>query len=284
MAAMVAAERGHHVTLFEASGEVGGQLKLARVVPGKEEFHGLVAWFKTMLDKHGVQVRLNTAASPADLAGFDETILATGVLPRDPGIPVTGGTQVLRYLDVLRGASVGRRVAIVGAGGIGFDVAEYLVQSGPSPALDVFHWRQEWGVVTPDDARGGLSAEGAQPDAPAREVWLLQRRAEKPGRGLGKTTGWIHRTRLQQRGVQMWGGVDYQAITDDGLMIMRNGQAELLAVDTVVLCVGQLPDRRLADDLTVLGRAFHLIGGADQAGELDARRAIDQGARLAARL
>jgi 2,4-dienoyl-CoA reductase (NADPH2) len=284
MAAMVAAERGHQVTLFEASGEVGGQLKLAREVPGKEEFHGLVAWFKTMLAKHGVEVLLNTAASPADLARFDDTILATGVVPRDPGIPVTGAAQVLRYLDVLNGAPVGRRVAIVGAGGIGFDVAEYLVQAGPSPTLDVPHWRHEWGVASPEDARGGLAPDGAQPDAPAREVWLLQRKAEKPGRGLGKTTGWIHRTRLQQRGVQMWGGIGYDAITDDGLMITRNGQSELLAVDTVVLCAGQLPDRRLADDLMTMGHPFHLIGGADEAGELDAKRAIDQGARLAAGL
>jgi 2,4-dienoyl-CoA reductase (NADPH2) len=283
-AAMVAAERGHKVTLFEASGEVGGQLKLAREVPGKEEFHGLVAWFKTMLDRHGVEVRLNTVASPADLAGFDETILATGVLPRDPGIPITGGVQVLRYMDVLNGATVGRRVAIVGAGGIGFDVAEYLVQSGPSPTLGVGHWRQEWGVTDPQVSRGGLAPEGGQPDAPAREVWLLQRKAEKPGRGLGKTTGWIHRTRLQQRGVQMWGGVGYQAITDDGLLMTRDGQTALLAADTVVLCAGQLPDRRLADDLSALGQRFHLIGGADQAGELDAKRAIDQGARLAAML
>jgi 2,4-dienoyl-CoA reductase (NADPH2) len=244
----------------------------------------LVAWFKTMLAKHGVKVLLNTRASAADLAGFDDAILATGVLPRDAGLPVTGGVQVLRYLDVLQGAPVGRRVAIVGAGGIGFDVAEYLVQSGPSPTLDVQQWRHEWGIVGPEVSRGGLATNGAQPDAPAREVWLLQRRAEKPGRGLGKTTGWIHRTRLQQRGVQMWGGVGYQAITDDGLMITRCGQTALLPVDTVVLCAGQLPDRRLADELTALGHPFHLIGGAEEAGELDAKRAIDQGARLAARL
>ena len=284
MAAMVAAERGHHVTLFESSGEVGGQLKLARVVPGKEEFHGLVAWFKTMLAIHGAEVRLNSTASATDLKHFDETVLATGVLPRDPGIPVTGRVQVLRYLDVLNGAPVGRRVAIVGAGGIGFDVAEFLVQSGRSPTLDAPHWRQEWGVADPENARGGLAPEGGRPDAPAREIWLMQRKAEKPGRGLGKTTGWIHRTRLHQRGVQMWGGVAYQAITDDGLLITRNGQAEVLPVDTVVLCAGQAPNRNLADQMTDLGQPYHLIGGADHAGELDAKRAIDQGARLAATL
>ncbi len=284
MAAMVAATRGHSVTLFEASDEVGGQLKLARQVPGKEEFHGLLAWFKTMLARRGVKVFLHATANAADLAHFDATILATGVLPRDPAIPVTGGVQVLSYLDVLNGAPVGRRVAIVGAGGIGFDVAEYLVQSGPSATLNVPLWRQEWGVVPPQDARGGLAPQGPRPDAPARAVWLLQRRAEKPGRGLGKTTGWIHRSRLHQRGVQMWGGVTYEALTDDGLTITRNGQAELLPVDTVVLCAGQVPDRRLADVLSAQGRHFHLIGGADHARELDAKRAIDQGARLAAML
>ncbi len=284
MAALVAAERGHKVTLFEASDEVGGQLRLACKVPGKEEFHGLVQWFATMLAKHGVEVRLHISATPAALAGFDETILATGVLPRDPRIPLTGGAQLLRYLDVLQGAPVGRRVAIVGAGGIGFDVAEYLVQSGPSPTLDVAMWRHEWGMVTPSEARGGLAPQGARPPPPAREIWLLQRKAEKPGRGLGKTTGWIHRMRLAQRGVRMWGGVGYEAVTDDGLMISRDGQRQLLAVDTVVLCAGQEPQRRLADQLTALGHRYHLIGGAEHATELDAKRAIDQGARLAAML
>jgi len=277
-AAMTAAGRGHAVTLFERSAQVGGQLNLARRVPGKEEFDGLVDWFATMLDRSGVEVRLNTVASEAALAGFDRVIIATGVVPRDPGLP--GQERALSYIEVLQGAKVGPRVALIGAGGIGFDLAEFLTHHGVSPTLDPSLWRREWGVSDPDTDRGGLTP--ALPAASAREVWLLQRRAEKPGRGLGKTTGWIHRASLQAKGVKMIGGVSYDAITDAGLRITRNGVPEVLPVDTVVLCAGQVPERGLADRLIAAGIAVDVIGGADVAAELDAKRAIDQGVRLAA--
>ncbi len=277
-AAMTAAGRGHGVVLFERAPQVGGQLNLARRVPGKEEFDGLVDWFATMLDRSGVEVRLNTEASEAALAGFDRVIIATGVVPRDPAI--AGQERALSYIEVLNGAPVGPRVALVGAGSIGFDLAEYLTHHGVSPTLDPALWRREWGMSDPDTDRGGLTP--AKPEPPAREVWLLQRRAEKPGRGLGKTTGWIHRASLQSKGVRMIGGVRYDAITDAGLQIHRDGAAELLAVDTVVLCSGQVPERGLADRLIAAGIAVDVIGGADVAAELDAKRAIDQGVRLAA--
>ena len=283
--AMVAAQRGHEVVLFDRADELGGQLNLARQVPGKEEFHGLVRWFETMVIGAGVEVRLGTTARVDDLRGFDEVVIATGVSPRDPGIP--GQDRAISYIDVLRGAPVGPRVAIVGAGGIGFDVAEYLVHAGVSPTEDTVLWRREWGMGDPALTAGGLAASGPMPDAPARQVWLLQRKAEKPGRGLGKTTGWIHRAALAMKGVKMQGGVNYQAITKDGLQISHGPDREnpsLLAVDTVVLCAGQLPERGLADALAAAGIAHHVIGGADVAAELDAKRAIDQGARLAARL
>ena len=280
MAALVAAKRGHRVTLFDAAQAVGGQLNLARLVPGKEEFHGLVDWFATSVTQAGVTLRLGAKAGVEDLRGFDAVVVATGVSPRDPGI--TGQEQALSYIEVLRGAVVGPRVAVIGAGGIGFDVAEFLVQGGHSPTNDPALWRREWGVGDPALTRGGLTE--AAPDAPARQVWLLQRKAEKPGRGLGKTTGWIHRAALQMKGVKMLGGVDYREITPLGLLIHRDGVDELLPVDSVVLCAGQLPERGLAEALTAAGMAHHVIGGADVAAELDAKRAIDQGARLAATL
>ncbi|MDM7932618.1 NADPH-dependent 2,4-dienoyl-CoA reductase [Tabrizicola sp.] len=287
MAAIVAAERGHAVTLFDRANSVGGQLNLARQVPGKEEFHGLVDWFAAALGQAGVTLRLGAEATPDDLSGFDEVILATGVTPRDPGIPTEPGASVFSYIDVLRGAEVGPRVAIVGAGGIGFDVAETLVHAGVSPTLDPAIWRAEWGVSLPWQARGGLAPDGPAPLPPAREVHLLQRKAERPGRGLGKTTGWIHRASLAMKRVRMQGGVNYERITADGLMISHgpnHERPELLAVDAVVLCAGQIPDRGLSEALKHRGIPHHLIGGADVAAELDAKRAIDQGARLAARL
>lgn len=285
MCAMVAAERGHNVTLYERASALGGQLNLARQVPGKEEFHGLVDWFTTEVARLGVTVRLNTAPTPQDLAAHDEVVIATGVTPRNPGIEGQNAPQVLGYAEVLRGAPVGKRVAVIGAGGVGFDVSEFLVHHGTSPTEDLALWQREWGVGDPATTRGGLIPP--QPEAPAREVWLLQRKPEKPGRGLGKTTGWIHRAALAAKGVKMIGGINYERITPEGLEISygpTREKPETLPVDTVVLCAGQLPDRSLAEALTAAGIAHHIIGGADVAAELDAKRAIDQGARLAARL
>ncbi len=280
MTANVAARRGHRVVLFEKSGSLGGQLNLARRVPGKEEFDGLVDWFATSVADAGVEVRLNVAATVEDLHGFDEVVIATGVSPRDPGI--AGQERGLSYVDVLQGAAVGRRVAVIGAGGIGFDVAEFLVAGGHSATLDLATWRKEWGVADPAERRGGVSDPA--PEAAAREVWLLQRKPEKPGRGLGKTTGWIHRAALQMKGVKMLGGVSYLAIEPEGLRILKDGVEQILPVDDVVLCAGQLPERGLAEQLAAAEIKAHVIGGADVAAELDAKRAIDHGARLAARL
>ncbi|MGY9045483.1 2,4-dienoyl-CoA reductase [Puniceibacterium antarcticum] len=287
-AALTAAERGHQVTLFDRADQIGGQLNMAKQVPGKEEFRGLVDWYQTMVAEGGIVLRLSCDVKAADLVGFDEVIIATGVVPRDPGIPGQDAPHVLNYIDVLRGkAPVGKRVAIVGAGGIGFDVAEYLVQDGESPTENLPDWMREWGVVDPAITRSGLATEGPLPTAPAREVTLLQRKAERPGKRLGKTTGWIHRAALSMKGVKMIAGVNYEAIDADGLHISfgeARERPELIACDTVVLCAGQLPERSLAEALQARGLIFHVIGGADVAAELDAKRAIDQGMRLAAGL
>ena len=280
--AIAAAQRGHRVVLFEKAAEIGGQLNLAKRVPGKEEFHGLLAWFATTLNLAGVDLRLNAAPTVQDLRRFDAVVIATGVRARAVDVP--GLEQAKSYVDVLLGAKVGKAVAIIGAGGIGFDVATYLSQHGESATLDAEAWRREWGVGDPASAAGGLLESGAQPMASDRALWLLQRKAEKPGRGLGKTTGWIHRAALQAKGVQMWGGVGYDRLTPQGLQITRDGAEMLLPVDTVVVCAGQVPERRLADALSAAGIAAHVIGGADVAAELDAKRAIDQGTRLAATL
>ncbi len=283
--AIEAAGRGHAVTLFDKADRVGGQLNMARVIPGKEEFHGLVDWFAHMLAQRGVELALGRAVGPDDLDGFDAVVVATGVVPRDPGIPGQDGPNVLSYIDVLRGgAEVGPRVAVVGAGGIGFDVAEYLAHEGVSPAEDTALWQREWGVADPATHRGGLAPEGPQPVPPARQITLLQRKAEKLGRRLGKTTGWIHRASLQMKGVEMIGGVNYERIDAEGLHVSFGEARErptLIAADTVVLCAGQEPERSLADALAGRGVPVHVIGGADVAAELDAKRAIDQGMRLA---
>ena len=286
--AIIAAERGHRVTLWDKADQVGGQLNMAKRIPGKEEFVGLVDWFATMLDRRGVDLRLGVAPMVEDLRGFDEVIVATGVTPRDPGIPGQEGPNVLSYVDVLAGkAPVGRRVAIVGAGGIGFDVAEYLVHEGQSPTEVPELWRREWGVADPAEHRGGLAPEGPRPEPPARQVVLLQRKAEKPGKRLGKTTGWIHRASLKMKGVKTLTGVNYDRIDARGLHVSCGEAREnptLIEVDTVVLCAGQEVERSLADALQAEGIACHVIGGADLAAELDAKRAIDQGARLAVTL
>ncbi|NNK79646.1 MAG: NADPH-dependent 2,4-dienoyl-CoA reductase [Litoreibacter sp.] len=285
--ALTADERGHDVTLFDKSKTLGGQLNMARQVPGKEEFHGLVDWYKTMIGKSGVTLRLGQAADVKTLSGFDVVVIATGVLPRDPQIPGQDGPNVLSYIDVLRnGAEVGPSVAIVGAGGIGFDVAEYLV-AGESPTEDLDAWMAEWGVDDPGNVRGGIAPAGPKPETAARDVVLLQRKKEKLGRRLGKTTGWIHRAALKMKGVTMMGGVNYERIDAGGLHI-SHGEArekqQLIEVDTIVLCAGQIPCRDLADDLIEAGLEPHIIGGANVAAELDAKRAIDEGTRLAANL
>ncbi len=286
--ALAAAERGHAVTLFDRAGQIGGQLNMAKRVPGKEEFYGLVDWYGTMIAKAGVALRLGVEASVSDLTGFDEVVIATGVSPRDPGIPGQDGPNVLSYIDVLRGdAPVGDRVAIIGAGGIGFDVAEFLTQKGESPTENLAEWLTEWGVTDPGTARGGLNPDGPKPEAPARDVVLLQRKAQALGKGLGKTTGWIHRATLKMKQVEMVGGVNYEFIDARGLHV-STGEARqdprLIPVDTIVLCAGQIPERTLADELAAAGLTPHVIGGADVAAELDAKRAIDQGTRLAAAL
>ncbi|GGD37246.1 NADPH-dependent 2,4-dienoyl-CoA reductase [Sinisalibacter lacisalsi] len=281
-AAITAAERGHHVTLFDKAGRVGGQLHLAATIPGKEEFQGLIDWFETMVARRGVETRLGVEAGLADVANYDAVIVATGVIPRDPGIPAEPGARVLSYVDVLTGAAVGNRVAIVGAGGIGFDVAEFLTHTGESPTENLDLWKEEWGVGDPAQTRGGLTT--SHPATSPRKVTLLQRKAGALGKGLGKTTGWIHRASLRARGVETLGGVDYQRIDGAGLHVATAEGPRLVEADTVVICAGQESARGLADALAEAGVPVHVIGGADVAAELDAKRAIDQGVRLAATL
>ncbi|MFD8429203.1 FAD-dependent oxidoreductase, partial [Streptomyces coelicoflavus] len=281
--AVSAAERGHEVTLFDAASEIGGQLNVARKVPGKQEFDETLRYFRTRLADHGVDVRLNTRVGVDDLTGHDEVVVATGVTPRTPDIPGVDHPSVVGYLDVLRDAApVGERVAILGAGGIGFDVAEYLTDGGDKALEDPETYFRLWGVDTDYRAPGGLAAP--ERPAPPRSVHLLQRKTSKVGAGLGKTTGWIHRTELKHRGVTMVPGVRYDRIDDAGLHITVGDESTVLAVDTVVLCTGQEPSRSLYDDLIAAGVAAHLIGGADVAAELDAKRAVKQGTELAAAL
>lgn len=281
--AVTAAERGHAVTLFDAADEIGGQLDVARRVPGKEEFNETLRYFRTRLAEEKVELRLGTLAAAGELDGFDEIVLATGVTPRTPAIPGVDHPSVLSYLDVLRhGAPVGDRVALVGAGGIGFDVAEFLTDGGDASSLDPEAFFRQWGVDTEYRERGGLGT-AERPKSP-RTVHLLQRKASKVGAGLGKTTGWIHRTELRHRGVTMLAGVGYDRIDDDGLHVTVDGEQHLLPVDTIVLCAGQEPRRDLYEELLAAGRPAHLIGGADVAAELDAKRAIRQGTELAASL
>ena len=282
------AERGHEVDLFDGAGEVGGQFNMARRIPGKEEFHETIRYFRRRLETTGVRVHLSRRVAAADLAGYDEVVLATGVTPRDPRIPGQDDPRVLSYVDVLRdGKAVGPRVAVVGAGGIGFDVAEFLVDDGHSPSLDLEAWRREWGVGDPAQARGGVAGVKPRPAPPARQVFLLQRKKSKPGAGLGKTTGWIHRAALKMKRVEMLSGVNYEGVVERGLAVSfgeAREKAAVLEVDTIVLCAGQESLRELEAPLKASGARVHLIGGAALAGELDAKRAIDEGTRLAATL
>ncbi len=284
-AATTLAERGHAVTLFDRASRIGGQFNMAKRIPGKEEFHETLRYFDHRLDATGVERRLGTEASADTLAegGFDTVILATGVLPRPLAIPGADHPKVLSYLDVLQGdAPVGEKVAIIGAGGIGFDVAEFLTEAVPSPTTDVARWTREWGVDMAMTKPGGLMP--AHPEKPTRQVWLLQRTEGRPGARLNKTSGWVHRATLKNKRVQMVGGVTYERIDDDGLHVVVEGKPQVLPVDNVIVCAGQEPNRALHDTLQALGMDVRLIGGADVAAELDAKRAIDQATRLAATL
>jgi 2,4-dienoyl-CoA reductase (NADPH2) len=275
-------ERGHQVTLFDRADEIGGQFNYAKQIPGKEEFHETLRYFRHQLTDMGVEVRLGQAADAASLreGGYDEVVIATGITPRQVNFPGSDDPRVIGYLDVLaRHQPVGPKVAIIGAGGIGFDVAEYLVEAAPSPTTEVARWTREWGVDMTLEQRSGL--QPARPEPAERQVWLLQRSEGRLGARLNKTTGWVHRATLKAKKVTMLGKVRYERFDDEGLHVSVGGKAQVLPVDNVVVCAGQEPNRGLADELIAAGLTVHVIGGADVAAELDAKRAIDQGTRLA---
>ena len=283
-AAVNAAQRGHRVTLFEAGAAIGGQFDLARRIPGKEEFNETIRYYTTMLEKFEVDVRLGVRAGVDDLTGFDDVVLASGVTPRLPAIPGIDHPKVLTYAQAITGAPVGKSVAVIGAGGIGFDVSEFLT-TDQSPTLNLKEWKAEWGVADPQEARGALTT--ALPAPAVREVYLLQRTKGPQGRSLGKTSGWVHRASLKAKGVQQLSGVNYELIDDDGLHISfgpDHRDRRVLPVDNVVICAGQESVRDLEEDLRRNGIEPHIIGGAALAAELDAKRAIKQGTELAAAL
>ena len=284
-AATVAAERGHEVTLFEQSGEIGGMFNMAKKVPGKEEFYETIRYFQRMIDKHGVTLKLNTRVdkSMLEAGGFDEVLIATGIKPRTPSIPGIDHPKVVSYVDVLqKEVAIGQRVAVIGAGGIGFDVSEYLVHGDMPKPVALDHWLEEWGVDFNSDAPGGLEAPARV--HPAREVYLLQRKESELGKNLGRTTGWVHRASLKKNAVKMLPGCEYLKIDDAGLHIRQGGEEVLLEVDNVVICAGQESLRDLFVENGSGGARYHLIGGADVAAELDAKRAIRQGSEVAAAL
>jgi 2,4-dienoyl-CoA reductase (NADPH2) len=279
------AQRGYAVTLYEQSNEIGGQFNLAKRIPGKEEYAEPMRYWGNLLTEHNVDVQLGTRADAAKMKaqGFDAVIVATGVTPRDPHIPGSNHPMVLGYHDAIAGSKpIGKRVAIIGAGGIGFDVAEFLTQDAPSPSTDIARWTREWGVDTTFEQRGGLGKPNTETSP--REVWLLQRTAGRPGKRLNKTTGWVHRAALKAKGVKMLGGVTYERIDDAGLHVTIDGKPQTLAADNVIICAGQESNRSLADELQTAGVTVHVIGGADVAAELDAKRAIKQATELAATL
>ncbi|EKW5589602.1 TPA: FAD-dependent oxidoreductase [Raoultella planticola] len=280
--AVNAAARGHSVTLFDAQQEIGGQFNIAKQIPGKEEFYETLRYYRRMLDLHGVNLQLGQLVTADRLLEFDETILATGIAPRMPAIAGITHPKVMSYLDVLRDkAPVGQRVAIIGCGGIGFDTAMYLSQPGVATSQNIDAFCREWGIDTTLQSAGGLRPEGPQLEKSPRRIVMLQRKASKPGDRLGKTTGWIHRATLLARGVKMIPGVSYQKIDDEGLHVTIGGESQILHVDQVIICAGQEPKRELADPLRAAGKVVHQIGGCDVAMELDARRAIAQGTKLA---
>ena len=285
--ATVAARRGHRVSLFDKADEIGGQFNMAKKIPGKEEFNASLDYYRVELEKSGVDLQLSTHITAEDLAGYDEVVLATGVYPRKVDVPGIEHTKVVSYIDVLKNrVEIGSRVALIGAGGIGFDVAEFLSHSAESPdsSQSSEAFTREWGIDRTFEARGGVDGVKAQPPKSAREIWLLQRKAGKPGKTLGKTTGWIHRLSLRHRGVNMLGNVSYDLIDDQGLHISINGESQLLEVDHIVICAGQVSNHDLADKLEGRGVSWHLIGGAKRAAELDAKYAIREGSELAAKL
>jgi 2,4-dienoyl-CoA reductase (NADPH2) len=283
--ATVAAERGHLVVLYDASPEIGGQFNLAKRIPGKEEFYETIRYFNRMIEKLGIDLKLNTRVNAEMLAaeGYDKVVIATGISPRVPDVEGIDHPKVVSYIDVIKGAKpVGKKVAIMGAGGIGFDVAEKITHEGTSASLDVEIFAKEWGIDFKNHPRGGVTDVEPVVAKSDREVTLLQRKSSPVGRGLGKTTGWTHRITLARRGVKMINGVEYLKINDQGLHLHINDQYEILDVDTVIICAGQLPLRELYDQLVANGVDAELVGGAFEAMELDAKRAINQASYLAA--
>ena len=283
-AATTAASRGHQVTLFDSADEIGGQFNIAKQIPGKEEFFETLRYYRRQIELTGVDLKLNQRVNAEQLnsGGFDEVIIATGISPRTPDIEGIDHPKVMNYVDVIADKKpVGKKVAIIGAGGIGFDTAEYLTHSGESTSQNIPAFMKEWGIDMSFGSRSGIEGVKAQPEPSPREVYLLQRKASKVGSGLGKTTGWIHRAGLTMKGVRMMPGCDYNRIDDQGLHITVGDETKILPVDNVIICAGQDPLRELAEGLKM---PCHLIGGADVASELDAKRAINQGTRLAAEI
>ena len=286
-ASTIAAQRGHKVTLFDAASEIGGQFNMAKQIPGKEEFYETIRYFQKQIELHNVEVKLNTKVAIKDLetSNFDEIVIATGIKPRTLKIEGIDHSKVLSYIDVLRDKKpVGKRVAVIGAGGIGFDVSEYLSHEGESTSQNIDAWLKEWGIDKTLEARSGI--EGVKPDfhASPREIFMFKRSKGKFGGNLGKTTGWIHRSTLKKKKVQFIGEVSYTKIDDKGLHYTQNEEQKVLDVDNVIICAGQTPFKELYQPLLDLGKNVHVIGGADFASELDAKRAIDQGARLASKI
>lgn len=284
--AATAAERGHNITLFDAGSEIGGQFNLAKQIPGKEEFKETLRYFAKQLELHGVEVKLNHRVDAKSLMdeGFDQAVVATGITARQLDLPGIDSPKVLSYIDVIKGAEVGAKVAIIGAGGIGFDVAEFLTHEGDHSSLDIPEFMAKWGIDMSGDARGGVKDVETVETPSTREVYLMQRKKSKVGKNLGKTTGWIHRAGLVKKGVKMMSGCEYLGINEQGLELTVMGEPQMLEVDNVIICAGQLPLRTLADEVMALSPDLpvHVIGGADVAAELDARRAISQACRLAA--
>jgi 2,4-dienoyl-CoA reductase (NADPH2) len=283
--ATVAAERGHAVTLYDAANEIGGQFNLAKQVPGKEEFHETIRYYRAMMTKHQVTMRLGEKVDAQALvdAGFDHVVVATGISPRAPDIPGIDHDKVVGYIDAIRGNKpIGEKVAVIGAGGIGFDVTELITHQGKSSALDIELFAKEWGVDFDNHPRGGVTGVEPVVNKADREVWLMQRKDTPVGRGLGKTTGWTKRILLNRRGVNMVNAVEYVRIDDRGLHVLIGGQPKTFEVDTVIICAGQVPERGLYDDLMIKGVSADLIGGAFEAVELDAKTAINQATHLAA--